>query len=231
MEAALGFFITFEGIEGSGKTTQMELLRDHLEWQEKKVLAVREPGGTVLGEKIRSILLTVEKESEGGEGGEGREKALGLDPWAELFLYAACRAQLVIERIKPALDEGKIVICDRYTDSTVCYQGLGRGLDMAAVRSLNGWSSRGVVPDITFVLDCSPEVGLKRAGIRIESIESGPREDRFEREDIEFHRRVREGYLKLAEEEPQRVKLINGEREIPVIHKEICDIMEKKRIS
>jgi dTMP kinase len=185
------------------------------------VLAVREPGGTELGERVRSILLNIEKEKTEGE-------AEGLDPWAELFLYEACRVQLVSKRIKPALEEGKVVICDRFTDSTLSYQGYGRGLDIDAVRSVNTLGSMGVVPDITFVLDCAPEVGLKRAGSRIESIKTGPREDRFENEDIEFHTRVREGYLKLAGGEPDRIKVIDAEREIAVIHKEICDIIEKK---
>jgi dTMP kinase len=216
----LGLFITFEGVEGCGKTTQMEMLTDHLEWKGKKVLAVREPGGTELGERVRSILLNIEKEETEGE-------SEGLDPWAELFLYEACRVQLVSKRIKPALEEGKVVICDRYTDSTVSYQGYGRGLDIDAVRSVNTLGSMGMVPDITFVLDCAPEVGLKRAGSRIESIKTGPREDRFEKEDIEFHNRVRDGYLKLAGKEPDRVKVIDAEREIAVIHKEICDIIEK----
>jgi dTMP kinase len=223
-EAGLGFFISFEGVEGCGKTTQMEMLKDHLEWKGKRVLAVREPGGTELGEKIRAILLNVEREKEL----YGDEKSIeGLDPWAELMLYEACRAQVVKKVINPALDEGKVVLCDRYTDSTLSYQGFGRGLDMEAIRSLNRWASMGVVPDITFVLDCSPEVGLKRAVSRIESKGAGPREDRFENEAIEFHERVRQGYLKLAAEEPVRIKLIDGEREIAVIHKEICDIMEK----
>lgn len=215
----MGFFITLEGVEGCGKTTQMEMLKDHLEREGKNVLAVREPGGTALGERVRSILLNA----------EGATQA--IDPWAELFLYEACRAQLVSNVIKPALDEGRVVLCDRYTDSTVSYQGYARGLDIEAVRSINSRASMGLVPDLTFVVDCSPEVGLKRAKSRIESIEAGPREDRFENEEIEFHRRVREGYLKLAAGEPDRVKVIDGEREIAVIHKEICDIIGIKEIN
>jgi dTMP kinase len=203
----------------------MDMLRDHLEWKEKKVVALREPGGTELGERVRVILLNVEREKEMAEGADEIE---GLDPWAELFLYEACRAQLAQKVIKPALKEGKVVICDRYTDSTVSYQGFGRGLDIEALRSANMWAAQGAVPDITFVVDCAPKVGLKRAVSRIDSIKSGPREDRFEKEDIEFHTRVREGYLRLAKEEPDRIKVINGEREIAAIHKEICDIIDKR---
>jgi dTMP kinase len=221
----LGYFITFEGIEGSGKTTQMEMLRDHLEWKEKKVVAVREPGGTVLGERIRAILLNIEREKDSPD--EEEVEAEGLDPLAELFLYEACRAQLIVHVIRPALNEDKIVICDRFIDSTVTYQSFGRGLDIKGVRPLNKWACRGVVPDVTFVIDCTPEVGLKRALTRIAANETGPREDRFEREDIEFHTRIRDGYLYLAKQEPARIKLVNGERDIDVIHKEICDIIEK----
>ncbi len=225
----MGFFITFEGIEGSGKTTQMEMLKDHLEWKEKEVVAVREPGGTVLGERIRAILLNIEREKESldEDGDEDEAEAEGLDPLAELFLYEACRAQLIVHVIRPALKEDKIVICDRFIDSTVSYQSFGRGLDIKGVRPLNKWACRGVVPDVTFVIDCTPEVGLKRALKRIAANDTGPREDRFEREDIEFHRRIRDGYLFLAKEEPARIRLVNGERDIEVIHKEICDIIEK----
>lgn len=215
----MGFFITFEGVEGCGKTTQMEMLKVHLEREGKNVLAVREPGGTPLGERVRAILLNV----------EGATQA--LDPWTELFLYEACRAQLVSSIIKPALEVGKVVLCDRYTDSTVSYQGYARGLDIEAVRSINSRASMGLVPDLTFVLDCSPEAGLKRAKSRIDAIETGPREDRFENEEIEFHRRVREGFLKLAAAEPERIEVIDGEREIAVIHREICDIIEEKEIN
>lgn len=223
----MGFFITFEGIEGSGKTTQMEMLKDHLEWKEKKVVAVREPGGTVLGERIRTILLNIEREKESPDGDGVDVEAEGLDPLAELFLYEACRAQLVVNVIRPALKEDKIVICDRFIDSTVAYQSFGRGLDIKGVRPLNKWACRGVMPDVTFVIDCTPEVGLKRALSRIAANDSGPKEDRFEKEDIEFHTRIRDGYLYLAREDPARIRLINGERDIEVIHKEICDIIEK----
>ncbi len=207
----LGFFITFEGIEGCGKSTQKELLKGYLEKRGREVLTVREPGGTLLGEKVRAILLEAGDEP--------------IDPWAELFLYQACRAQLVKRVIRPALDAGKVVISDRFYDSTLAYQGFGRGLDKAAVKRLNALGSGGLVPDMTFLIDCEPEEGLKRAFSRIASAK-GAREDRFEREDLDFHRRVREGFLRAARREP-RIKVVDGSAEISTVHKEICDIIDR----
>lgn len=208
----MGFFITFEGIEGTGKSTQMNLLSDYLKRKGREVISVREPGGTKAGEKIREVLLNSDSE--------------GIDPWAELFLYEACRAELVKEVIEPALKAGRTVISDRFTDSTVAYQGYGRGLDIMAIEEINRRASRGIVPDLTILIDIAPEEGLKRAFGRIESAK-GPRDDRFEKEEMSFHRKVREGYLKIARKEPGRVKVIDGSREISLIHKEICDIIEK----
>ena len=210
----MSLFITFEGVEGSGKTTQMEMLKEHLEWKGFQVVSTREPGGTELGEKIRSMLLNI----------EGRTIA----PWSELLLYAVCRAQMVNEIIKPALLDKKIVLCDRFADSTMVYQGYARGLDLEAVTNLNKWVTEGILPTVTFIIDCPPEIGLKRALARIDTRTGSNKEDRFEREDIEFHKKVREGYLKLAKTEPNRIKIINGDRDIPVIHKEICGIIEKE---
>ncbi|MBI5599484.1 MAG: dTMP kinase [Deltaproteobacteria bacterium] len=210
--------ITFEGIEGSGKTTQMDLLKDHLEWKGKVVRAVREPGGTLIGEKIREILLNV----------HGEKEEEGITQWAELFLYEASRAQLVDRVIKPALSSGAIVLCDRFVDSTTAYQGYGRGLDIKSVAEMNRLGSLGIKPKVTIVVDCPVEVGLKRAWTRIEarsSVAAG-REDRFEKEAADFHGRVRQGYLRLAEEEPERVKVVDGTREIAVIHREICGIID-----
>lgn len=212
----MGLFISFEGVEGCGKTTQLEMLREHLEWKGCQVVAVREPGGTELGEKIRGILLNIDTEG------------LAITPWSELFLYAVCRAQLVCEVIKPALGENKIVLCDRFADSTVVYQGYARGLSLQAIADINKWVTEGIAPDITFIMDCPPEVGLKRAMARINNIAEGKKEDRFERENIDFHKKVRDGYLRLAKEASTRIKVIDGGRGIPVIHKEICDIIEKK---
>lgn len=206
----MGFFITFEGIEGCGKSTQLELLKAHLERKGRSVLGVREPGGTLLGERVRSVLLN------------GNEE--GIDPWAELFLYEACRAQLVARVIRPALAEGKVVLCDRFFDSTLAYQGFGRGLDAGKIEGLNALATGGLVPDLTFLVDCAEDVGLKRAWARINA-SAGAREDRFEKEELAFHRRVREGFLAIAKAAP-RVKVIDGSREISTVHREICDIIE-----
>ena len=206
----MGFFITFEGIEGCGKSTQLELLKAHLESKGRAVLSVREPGGTLLGERVRSVLLN------------GTEE--GIDPWAELFLYEACRAQLVARVIRPALAEGKVVLCDRFFDSTLAYQGFGRGLDAGKIEGLNALATGGLVPDLTFLVDCAEDVGLKRAWARINA-SAGAREDRFEKEELAFHRRVREGFLAIARAAP-RVKVIDGSREISTVHREICDIIE-----
>ena len=210
----MSLFITFEGVEGSGKTTQMEMLKEHLEWKGFQVVSTREPGGTELGEKIRGMLLNMEGQA--------------IAPWSELLLYEVCRAQLVSEVIKPALLDKKIVLCDRFADSTVVYQGYVRGLNIEAVVILNKWVTQGIVPSITFIIDCPPEIGLKRALARIDTRPGSNREDRFERESIEFHKKIRDGYLQLAKESPDRIKVINGNRDIPVIHKEICGIIEKK---
>ncbi len=208
----VGFFITFEGIEGSGKSTQMEMLKRYLEGRGESVLAVREPGGTLLGEKVRGILLNSSDEP--------------VDPMAELFLYEACRAQIVSNVIRPALKSGKTVICDRFTDSTLAYQGYARGLDIGAIREMNDRATGGLVPDLTVLIDLSPEAGLKRAWARING-KKGALEDRFEKEGVLFHKKVREGYLKIAESDPGRVRVVDGAREIPVIHGDICGIINK----
>lgn len=210
----MSLFITFEGVEGSGKTTQMEMLKEHLEWKGFQVVSTREPGGTELGEKIRGMLLNIEGQT--------------ITPWSELLLYAVCRAQLVNEVIKPALLDKKIVLCDRFADSTIVYQGYARGLNLEAVASLNKWVTDGISPAVTFIIDCPPEIGLKRALARINTRPGGSKEDRFERENIEFHEKIRDGYASLARQEANRIKIINGDREIPVIHKEICGIMDQK---
>lgn len=206
----MGLFITFEGVEGCGKSTQMGLLKDHIASGGVKVVSVREPGGTKTGEMVRSILL-----NSGGEG---------LDPWAELFLYEACRAQLVANVIRPALEEGATVLCDRFTDSTLAYQGYGRGLDIVAIRTLNTLATGGLTPDVTILLDCDVQVGLERALGRIEAAGGAQREDRFEKEALAFHRKVREGFLELCASGP-RIKRVDSSGEIPSIHKKICDII------
>lgn len=208
----MGLFITFEGVEGCGKSTQMALLKEHLDSGSQRVLAVREPGGTKTGELVRSILL-----NSGDEA---------LDPRAELFLYEACRAQLVANVIRPALEEGATVICDRFTDSTIAYQGFGRGLDIEAIKGLNSLATGGLAPDVTILLDCDPAVGLERALGRIDAAGGKEREDRFEKEALSFHGRVRAGFLELEKESGGRIKRVDAAGGIPSIHKKICDIID-----
>lgn len=198
-------FITFEGVEGCGKTTQAELLKGYLEEKGYPTVLTREPGGTPIGEELRRMLL----------GNKGKE----LSPWAELLLYLACRAEVLEKVIRPALERGRIVICDRFSDSTVAYQGYGKGIPLEAIHTLDGWVTGGLKPDITFLLDIPPEEGLERARKR------GTGEDRFEREGVDFHRRVRGGYMELALKDP-RIRVIDGRRSASLIHREICGIID-----
>lgn len=181
-----GLFITFEGGDGSGKTTQIARLAAVLSDAGCDVVTLREPGGTVVGEGVREILLNPAHE--------------GLSAMAELLLFAASRAQLSSALIRPALEAGKVVLCDRYADSSVAYQGYGRGLDLTMVRSINAWATGGLVPDRTIVLDVEPHAGIAAA--------TPHTADRLEREDIVFHERIREGYLAMAAEEPDRIAVI-----------------------
>jgi dTMP kinase len=190
---AKAMFVTFEGIEGSGKTTQLMRVAERLRAQGKTVVVTKEPGGTPIADRIRAILL---------------DSASVLDPIAEVFLFAASRRQNTMTVIKPALARGEIVLCDRYTDATLAYQGFGRRIELDRLRRLNEWATAGLVPDLTLVYDLPEEVGLTRARSR----NAGAAEDegRFEAEDIRFHRRVREGYLALAIEEPRRFRVIDA---------------------
>ncbi len=205
--------VSFEGGDGSGKTTQLRLLEKYLASRGKVCLCTREPGGTTLGEMIRQVLL---------EG--GREE---ITSPTELFLYLADRAQHVHEVIRPALASGRLVLCDRFTDSTLAYQGYGRGVDLDMLRRLNQVASHGITPDLTFLLDCPVEVGLSRTAQRLVSQESGKgREDRFEREKTEFHEKVRTGFLELAQAEPERIYLLDASRPIQEIHEEIKKVVD-----
>jgi len=178
-------FVSFEGLDGSGKTTQVERLRAALESEGREVVTAREPGGTELGERIRELVL------------HGDE----MTPWAEALLYAAARAELVAELVAPALERGADVLLDRYLDSSVTYQGVARGLGLEEVLELNLRAVGGLLPDRTFVLELDPELSGSRVG-------SGP--DRIERESGDFHAQVAAGYRRLAELYPERVVLLDG---------------------
>lgn len=193
--APVGYFITFEGVEGCGKTTQIRLLAKLLTESGFAATLTREPGGCPIADQIRAILLDAENRS--------------MIPMTELMLYAAARAQHVNDVIAPALADGGIVLCDRFCDATVAYQSFGRGLDRSTIDDLNRRACQGVFPDLTILIDCDPTLGLERARSRIEAC-SGPREERFELEALAFHQRVRAGYRSLAESEPERFAMIDG---------------------
>lgn len=205
---AEGFFITFEGIEGSGKTTQINLLADYLQEMGYDVLVSREPGGTPLGEKIRQLLLDPQYDS--------------MDYRTEILLYTADRAQHVKEKIKPALEEGKIVISDRFADSNLAYQAAGRGLDYEMVYQINDWVIDSTWPDLTFILDIDIKEGLKRA--RAVSLDKAG--DRLEREVDDFHQRVREAYLEMAEAE--RFALVDAGGTEEEVQKDIQKIISRR---
>jgi dTMP kinase len=198
-----GLFVTFEGGEGSGKTTQLTALFLHLRAKGRDVIETRDPGGTPIGKQIREMLLDREN---------GRMARV-----TEVFLYEASRAQLVSEVIRPALAAGRIVLCDRFTDSTLAYQGYGRGLDRDLIRQLNGLATGGLCPDLTFFLDLPPEAGLER----IREREPGARGDRIEIEVLAFHQAVRRGYLAIAAGEPERVIVLEATRGMAEIAEEI----------
>lgn len=199
-----GIFISFEGIEGSGKTKQSRLLYEYLRKSGYKVILTGEPGGTQIGLKIRDLLLSVENRK--------------MTPVSELLLYNASRAQHIKEVILPALKKGFIVITDRFIDSTKAYQGYGRGIDLKLIEFLEKIVTEDVRPDLTLLLDLDVKIGLKRnRGIN--------KTDRLELEDIKFHKRVREGYLKIAAKELERIKLIDATDSIEEIHRKIIDIV------
>lgn len=183
----MALFITFEGGEGSGKTLQSRALCRRLSGLAIPVLLTHEPGGTPLGQRLARLV---------------KWSGAGISPLTELLMFNASRAQLVAEVIQPALKEGKVVICDRYTDSTIAYQSYGRRLDLMLVRTINNAATRGLIPDLTVLLDMPVGEGLAR--------KEGKRHDRFEQENLAFHRKVRNGYLKLATSEPERWLVIDG---------------------
>ena len=196
-------FITFEGIEGSGKSTVASMVREALERAGIETLATREPGGTELSERIRTILLD--------------PAMTGMDPRAELLLYLASRAQLVEKTIRPALEQGTSVICDRFMDASVAYQGWARGIGEAVVEELNAFTLGSIVPDRTFLLDLPVEQGFERGPERREG-EGTRSKDRLEREDRSFHEKVREGYLRLAERNPERIVTVNASASLEEVY-------------
>ena len=199
----MSLFITFEGADGCGKTTQIELLDKYLQEKGFKTLVTREPGAKGLGEKLREILLNYDGE---------------VSPNCESFLFLADRAQHVDCVIKPALKKGIIVLCDRHTDSTVAYQGYGRQLDIEQIKNLNKIAVNGLKPDLTIVFDIDIETSMQRVG---------KTKDRMESAGTEFFNRVRNGYLAIANEEPNRVKVINSADSIENIHKQVVGLVKK----
>ena len=198
-----GFFITLEGVEGAGKTTQIHRLADALD---DTVLITREPGGTPLSEQIRDIFLT----------------ASTMSATTELMLIAAARAQHVTERILPALEAGQIVICDRFSDATIAYQGFRKGIDLKIIEQVNYIATGGLTPDVTFLLDLPPEIGLQRKRDSDEPL------TRLEHETLASHKKVRDGYLTVAKAEPQRVQLIDARLDADTIHNLIVDESKKE---
>lgn len=186
-------FVTFEGIEGCGKTTQIQLLSNRLEERGIDHLLTREPGGTATGDQIRRLVL---------------DPATVIGPWCELLLYAAARAQHLEQVIRPALGEGRLVLCDRFTDATRAYQGFGRGLPLDIIERLHALGPLALEPDRTILIDIDPETALRRAADRdrAKTID----ESRFEQEDRAFHDRVRQGYLELARRSPGRFAVVDG---------------------
>ena len=198
-----GLFITFEGADGCGKTTQIELLNEYMIKKGYKTLLTREPGAKGLGVKLREILLNYDGE---------------VSPNCESFLFLADRAQHIDCIIKPAMKEGKIILCDRHTDSTVAYQGYGRGLDLGRINMLNEIATSGLKPDLTIVFDIDVETSMQRVG---------KEKDRMESAGVEFFNKVRQGYLEIAKNEPQRVKVISSSDTIENIHKKVVELIEE----
>ena len=198
-----GLFITFEGADGCGKTTQLKMLAEYLTNKGFEVLITREPGAKGLGEKIREILLNYEGD---------------VSDRCESFLFLADRAQHIDMVINPAIESGKIILCDRHTDSSVAYQGFGRGLPVERIKMLNDLAVNGRYPDMTLVFDVDVETSMKRVGNE---------KDRMESAGMEFFNRVRQGYLDIAKQEPQRVKVLDAKKSIEDIHKDVIELIEE----
>lgn len=198
-----GLFITFEGADGCGKTTQLMLLAKYLKAQGREIVVTREPGARGLGEKIREILLNYDGE---------------VSSRAEAFMFLADRAQHIDVIVNPAIKSGKIVLCDRHTDSSIAYQGYGRRLDINEIKRLNSIATNGKKPDMTLIFDIDVETSMARVG---------DTKDRMESAGIEFFNRVRNGYLEIAKQEPNRVKVLDASKSIEEIHKNVIALYEK----
>jgi len=214
-----GKFITFEGLDGCGKSSQLEKLAAVLRGDGIDVLTTREPGGTEIGERIRTVLLD--------------SRTAGLDPWAEMALMFASRAQQIAQVIVPALDSGRWVLCDRFTDSTEAYQGGGRQLGSESVLQAHQVLCRGLWPDLTILMDSDVDHSVKRARRRNQAAVAGaqPDENRFEQESYAFFTRVRQAYLALASRETQRVAMVDARRPAEVVHPEIVRIVRERLLS
>jgi len=209
-------FISFEGIEGSGKTTHVKHTVRFLKDKGHDCVITREPGGTRIGEKIRAILLD--------------PMSKDMDPLAELLLYTADRAQHIKEYILPLLSDGKMVLCDRYYDATMAYQGFARGLNIGLIEKMHKLLFENLKPDITLLLDLPPEIGLARAWKQIETGTRTGEETRFEEETLSFHKKVRSGYLELARLEPERFRIIDASKDEHGVREEIIKILDAEII-
>lgn len=202
-----GLFVTFEGPDGSGKSTQLQYLAKYLQQQNYDIVTTREPGGTSISDQIRKVILDPEHQEMAAQ--------------TEILLYAASRAQHVQEKIKPALERGKLVLCDRFVDASIAYQGFGLGYGEEVIRQINSFATGGLVPDRTYMIDLAPEEGRRRMEAR-RSTEFKQGLDRIEQKDLEYHARVREGFQLLAREH-SRIMLIQGDQSIEAIHQIILE--------
>ena len=199
--------ITFEGIEGSGKSTQIKLVAEYFVEKNVPIIVTQEPSGTDIGRKIGSILFNSEHYYMCAE--------------TEMFLFCAARAQHVREKILPALEQNKVVLCDRFSDATYAYQGAGRGLDHEFIRLINDYSALHLKPGLTLLFDLPVEIGLQRATDRNNRLKEPSSIDRFERENIDFHQRIRDGYLNILRNDPQRFRLIDANQDVNAIQEEV----------
>jgi len=207
-QTVMSHLISFEGIEGCGKTTQLKLAAKFLKKSHIPVLTTEEPGGTPLGKKIRKLLLN--------------RGSFDICAEAETLLFVAARAQHVREVLLPALARGQWILCDRFSDATVVYQGLVRGIDGTWIRKLDEFATSSLKPDLTLLFDLPAETGLRRAMQRMAGIPENSREDRFEQEGLNFHEKIRDGYLSLARQEPERFRIINAAADVATIHLDVC---------